>query len=283
MSVLPRFRDLAFVLRRWDVGESDQVLTLLTKGRGRIRAAAKGSKKSRRRFGGLLSPFLLLEVDCFETRQREWMRIESCALVRPYPRISEDLDRLVLGMSLVEIVEKVVPEGQEEESFFDLLSWGFEWLDSDEDPRPVLAAFLLQTLARIGVQPQFALCVRCRKKLQPRGLFGFSLPQGGVVCGNCAPTTPVTHRVPVATLSMLHSWLARPLDAACYQKDSPASVREAEDLLMAFLTHHTGKELRSLRVLRRVASDRLRAVRPVTDSGGSLRERMGDPACTCKT
>ena len=283
MSVLPRFRDLAFVLRRWDVGESDQVLTLLTKRRGRIRAVAKGSKKSRRRFGGLLSPFLLLEVDCFEAPQREWMRVESCALVRSHPRISEDLDRLVLGMSLVEIVEKVVPEGQEEESFFDLLSWGYEWLDGDENPGPVLAAFLLKTLTRIGVQPQFALCVRCRKKLQPRGLFGFSLAQGGVVCGNCAPATPVTHRVPVSTLSMLHSWLTRPLDAACYQKDPPASIREAEDLLTAFLTHHTGKEIRSLRVLRRVASDRLSQVGCVTESGVSFREKMGDPACTCKT
>lgn len=279
---MPRFRDLAFVLRRWDVGESDQVLTLLTKGRGRIRAVAKGSKRSQRRFGGLLSPFLLLEVDCFEAREREWMRVESCALVRSYPHISEDLERLVLGMSLVEIVEKVVPEGQEEESFFDLLSWGFEWLDGGEDPSPVLAAFLLKTLTRIGVQPQFALCVRCRKRLQPRGLFGFSLPQGGVVCGNCAPKTPVTHRMPVATLSMLHSWLTRPLDVACYLEDSPASVREAEDLLTAFLAHHTGKELRSLRVLRRVASDRLGAVRPATESGAGFREKMGDPACTSK-
>lgn len=280
---MARFRESAFVLRRWDVGESDQVLTLLTKGRGRIRAVAKGSKRSRRRFGGLLAPFLLLEVECFESPHREWIRIDSCTLLRSYARISEDLDRLVLGCCLLEIVEKVVPEGQEEQAFFHLLSWGFEWLHGHEDAAALLAVFLLKTLTRLGVQPQFALCVRCRRRLQLRGLFGFSMIQGGAVCGNCARSVPVTHRVSVATLSMLQAWLHRPLDTACYEKAPQSSVREAEDLLAAFLAYHTGKELRSLRVLRRVVSGRLVPETAASGFEGGLGERMGDPFCTCKT
>lgn len=283
MKILARFREFAFVLRRWDVGESDQVLTLLTKSRGRIRAVAKGSKRSRRRFGGLLAPFLLLEVECFETQQREWVRVDSCSLLRSYPRISEDLERLVLGCCLLEVVERVVPEGQEEQSFFDLLTQGFDWLQGQRETGPVLAAFLLKTLTGIGVQPQFALCVRCRRRLQPWGQFGFSMPQGGVVCGNCVRSVPVTRRVSADTLSMLQAWLPRPLDGASYEKDPPVSVREAEDLLAAFLAYHTGKELRSLRVLRRVRSDRYLSEAPASGYGGVRRERMGDPRCTCKT
>ncbi len=280
---MARFRESAFVLRRWDVGESDQVLTLLTRGRGRIRAVAKGSKRSRRRFGGLLAPFLLLEVECFESQHREWVRIDSCTLLRAYSRICEDLDRLVLGCCLLEIVEKVVPESQEEQAFFDLLSWGFEWLHGHQDAGALLAVFLLKTLTQVGVQPQFALCVRCRRRLQPRGLFGFSMPQGGAVCGSCARSVPVTRRVSVATLSMLQAWLPRPLDAAFYEEDSPGLVREAEDLLAAFLAYHTGKELRSLRVLRRVVSGRPVPEAAASGFEGCLRERMGDPFCTCKT
>ncbi|HVI73863.1 MAG TPA: DNA repair protein RecO, partial [Anaeromyxobacteraceae bacterium] len=51
------------VLRTVDYGESDRVVSLLTAERGKVSAFARKARVSRRRFGGALEPFTLLQVE----------------------------------------------------------------------------------------------------------------------------------------------------------------------------------------------------------------------------
>ena len=57
-----RYTTEAIVLSRFDLGEADRVLTLITPGGGKLKAIAKGVRRTTSRLGGSLEPFAELTV-----------------------------------------------------------------------------------------------------------------------------------------------------------------------------------------------------------------------------
>jgi len=50
------YRDQAVVLRTQKLGEADRIITLLTREHGRIKAVAKGVRRTKSRWGARLEP-----------------------------------------------------------------------------------------------------------------------------------------------------------------------------------------------------------------------------------
>lgn len=254
---MPRYRGPAFVLRRWDVGESDQLVSFLSSGLGKRRGIAKGAKRSRKRFGGLLSPFLLVQLECFESPNRDLVRIEGCALIHYYASIYTSLEKLLVGCSALEFLERVVPERGMQEDWFHLLQRFFACLEEDADPDSLLWVFIAKGLCLLGLQPQFGKCIHCRRPLGPSGMFGFSVPHGGVVCGACIGRGTATHRAASETFSLLDGWVTGAIEeGVSAAAGRERGLREAATLLEAFLAYHVGRELRSLRVMKEVLAKR---------------------------
>ncbi len=254
---MPRYRVPAFVLKKWDVGESDQLVSFLSSGHGKLRGIAKGAKRSKKRFGGLLSPFLLIHLECFENPSRDLVRIEGCALIHYYASIYSDLEKLLVGCCVLEFMERALPEGGFQEEGFDLLRRSLECLNLRAETGPLLWAFVTKGLQLLGLEPQFSRCIHCRRPLGGSGVFGFSVPQGGVVCGTCIRKGTATHRATSETLLLLNRWLMTSVEQGVTLVDGgDKRVREAEKILGDFLTYHVGRELRSLRVMREVLADR---------------------------
>ncbi len=265
---MPRFQGPCFILRRWDVGESDQLVSFLMKGKGKLRGIAKGAKRSKRRFGGLLSPFLLVEMECFEREGRELVRIDGCSLIHYYASISGDLERLLSGCCVLEVLERVLPEGEGGDEGFALLGQTLDSLEREEDIDNLLWGFLARCLGLLGLRPLFGACIYCRRPLRPSGVFGFSVPQGGAVCGACMERGAVTHRVSAEALSLLGRWQEASGGGA--EQEAPVgkrTVQEARKILEAFYLFHVGREFRSFRVMREIRGKR--RSRPVDGKGGA--------------
>src|ERR1700760_2234316 len=62
------YRDDAVVLRAQRLGEADRIVTLLTRRHGRVRAVAKGVRRTSSRFGARLEPFGHVDVQCYAAR-----------------------------------------------------------------------------------------------------------------------------------------------------------------------------------------------------------------------
>jgi DNA repair protein RecO (recombination protein O) len=254
---MPRYQGPAFVLKKWDLGESDQLVSFLSFSRGKLKGVAKGAKRSKKRFGGLLSPFLLVEVDCFENPNRDLVRIEGCSLIHYYASIYGDLEKLLVGCCALEFLERVLPERGSQEDWFQLLQHSLDCLNQRAGAGPLLWVFLAKALHLLGLQPQFVQCIHCRRRLGKAGVFGFSVPHGGVVCGACIQKGTATHRAASDTLRLLDRWATLPVDKGVSTADGGnRRVREAARLLEAFLAYHVGRELKSLRVMREVLADR---------------------------
>ncbi|MEP6631406.1 MAG: DNA repair protein RecO, partial [Lapillicoccus sp.] len=65
---MPLYRDEAVVLRTHQLGEADRIITLLTRERGKVRAVAKGVRRTTSRFGARLEPFMVVDLQCYEGR-----------------------------------------------------------------------------------------------------------------------------------------------------------------------------------------------------------------------
>ncbi|MEJ7754234.1 MAG: recombination protein O N-terminal domain-containing protein, partial [Candidatus Limnocylindrales bacterium] len=60
---IPRmYKTQAIVLSRFELGEADRVLTLLTPHDGKIKAIAKGVRRPKSRIGGAVEPFAELHL-----------------------------------------------------------------------------------------------------------------------------------------------------------------------------------------------------------------------------
>ncbi len=249
---MPRHQESAYILRKWDIGESDQLVSFFTLNRGRLRGIAKGAKRSKKRFGGLLSPFMLVKIEYFEKPNSDLVRIEGCALIYYYTSIYADLEKLLVGCNLLEMIERVLPERERSDRFFRLLQRSFEYLDERGRVDAFWWIFLVKCLALLGLQPQFRHCIHCRRPLGEAGLFGFSVPQGGAVCGLCIHKGTATHRISADTLLIMHQWLTLPFQSAAVVKVPLKLLNEAEMILEAFLSYHVTRDLRSLRILKEI-------------------------------
>lgn len=247
---MPRYQGPAFILRTWDLGESDLLVSFFEQGRGKLKGVARGAKRSKKRFGGLLSPFLLIQIEYFEKPGASLLRIEGGTLIHYYSSLYTDLGKLLVGCSLLEWMQRVLPDGEGALEFFHLLKQAYECLDREKEADSLLWIFIVKSLVLLGMQPQFRICIHCRRPLGTSGIFGFSVPQGGPVCGHCVRKGTVTQRIHSETLVLLQNWLTSPLGDAVSSEVPERFLQEAETVLDAFLFYHVTREFRSLRVLK---------------------------------
>jgi DNA repair protein RecO len=65
------FRGDSIVLRTQKLGEADRIITLLTRGHRRVRAVARGARRTKSKFGARLEPFSHVDVQFFAGGRRE--------------------------------------------------------------------------------------------------------------------------------------------------------------------------------------------------------------------
>ena len=101
----------ALVLRAVDFGESDQILHLLIPDSGRITAIAKGARRSVRRFAGTLDLFNHLSIQVDLRRPTTMARLDQARLIESFGGLRVDLVRFALGCYLLELFDRLAPEG----------------------------------------------------------------------------------------------------------------------------------------------------------------------------
>lgn len=240
------YRDEAVVLRTHKLGEADRIVTLLTRRHGKVRAVAKGVRRTSSRFGARLEPFMQVDVQFATGRSLDIVtQVETMA---PFgAQISGDYVRYTTATAMVEVAERFAAEEREPAvQHYLLLAGAMRSLASAaHDPSLILDAYLLRSLAVAGFAPSFADCAQCAGKGPHRF---FSVASGGMVCERCRQPGTVTPSAP--TLTLLAALLSGDWDVA--DASDPASRREASGITAAFAQWHLERGLRSLPLVERV-------------------------------
>ncbi|OIV37665.1 DNA repair protein RecO [Mangrovactinospora gilvigrisea] len=243
------YRDDGIVLRTQKLGEADRIITLLTRTHGRVRAVARGVRRTKSKFGARLEPFGHVDIQFFsrgsELVGRSLPLCTQVETLAPFGGILvHDYDRWTAGTAMLETAERFADhEGEPAVQQYLLLVGALRTLAAGEHrAHGVLDAFLLRSLAVNGYAPSFDACARC-------GLPGpnrfFSVQGGGAVCGDCKPAgcavpSPETMRLLGALLT--GDWSTA--DAA-----EPRHCREGSGLVAAYLQWHLERGIRSLKYL----------------------------------
>ncbi len=237
---MPLYRDEAIVLRAQKLGEADRIVTLFTRGHGRVRGVARGVRKTSSRIGARLEPFSHVDVQLYEGRSLDTVtQVESIAAHGAV--LSSDYPRWTAGTAMLETAERLTPEEREPlVPQFALLVSGLRSLVAREhDPGLILDAYLLRSLAIAGLAPSFEDCARCGASGPHRA---FSVSSGGVVCSSCRP--PGSAAPSPATIGLLGALLSG--DWPLADDSESRERREASGLVAAFLQWHLERGLRSL-------------------------------------
>ena len=156
------YRDEAVVLRTHKLGEADRIITLLTRQHGRVRAVAKGVRRTTSRWGSRLEPFNHVDLQLAEGRSLDV--ITQAETLDPFhARLGLDYDRYTAGTVMLETAERLVTEEKEPAvQQFLLLVGGLRAMTSEQRAAgAVLDSYLLRSLSVAGYAPSFDGCARC--------------------------------------------------------------------------------------------------------------------------
>jgi DNA repair protein RecO (recombination protein O) len=237
------YRDDGVVLRTQKLGEADRIVTLLTKRNGRVRAVAKGVRRTRSKFGARLEPFSHVDVQLYQGRsldivtQVEQHDAFGGRLVENYPRYTS-------GTAMLETAERLTAEEREPSLRLYLLLVGALRALTEEthDARLVLDAFVLRALAVSGYAPALDECARCGRAGPHRW---FSVQAGGVVCADCRPAGSATPSA--ESISLMGALLGG--DWTVADASDVRHRRESSGLSAAYLQWHIEHGIRSLRLV----------------------------------
>lgn len=166
------------------MGETDRLLTILTKEHGLLRAIAPGARKHKSRLGGRSELFVINEL--MLSRGRSLDKMIQAQTQRSFPGLSQSLGRLTAAQYLSELALCEASE-QPQPELFELLSTHLEQLETATPSAilPWLTHGTCQLLALAGIAPELHHCCLSRHPIQPQlgdsWQVGFSIPLGGVV------------------------------------------------------------------------------------------------------
>ncbi|HEX8497446.1 MAG TPA: DNA repair protein RecO [Actinomycetales bacterium] len=239
------YRDEAVILRAQRLGEADRIITLLTRHNGRVRAVAKGVRRTRSKFGARLEPFMMVDVQLYRGRSLDI--VTQVETINPYgDRLASDYPRYTSGTAMLETAERLTDEeGDPAVQQYLLLVGGLRTLsDGSHDPSLVLDAYLLRALAVAGWAASLHDCARCGA---PGPHRAFAVAAGGVVCPGCRP--PGSASPAPATIALLAALLAG--DWAVADASEVRHRREGSGIVAAYLQWHLERGIRALRLVER--------------------------------
>ena len=236
------YREHGVVLRTIKLGEADRIVTFLTAGRGKVRAVAKGVRKTKSRFGSRLEPMVHVSLLMYEGRELDI--VTQAETVEYFKVVREDLDRLTKAQSLLEAADQVAQEGHANARLYQMLLGGLRALAAHDSPM-LVPAFFLKLLAAEGFHPVLDRCVSCGRD---DGLVAFDQVEGGVLCAPCAGGGSV--RVSGEALALVRAVLGGDLGTALNTPPGPATA-DVTRLATRALEAHIERRLRSVGVIDR--------------------------------
>jgi DNA repair protein RecO (recombination protein O) len=238
------YRDHGIVLRTYRLGEADRIVVVLTRQHGKVRAVAKGVRKTKSKFGSRLEPMSHIAVQFYEGRG-ELDIVTQADSVDHFRAIREDLDRIARASAMLEAAEQMSMERQVNVRLYQMLLGALRALAGHNGPL-VVPAFFWKLLVLEGYGPVVDACVACDARGPAHPLVAFDFEAGGTLCASCRRGRAVSP----AALGLMQQILGGRLGAALNEPVSPAT-HEVEHLATEALEHHLERRLRSVSLLDR--------------------------------
>ena len=237
------YRDEGVVLRTHKLGEADRIVTLLTRSHGKVRAVAKGVRRTGSKFGSRLEPFMVADLQCHIGRSLDVVT-QAETLASYGAVIAADYAGYTAATTMVEAADRLTEADGGVQQYLLLVGALRSLARHEHDPGMTLDSYLLRALSVAGWAPSFRDCARCGATGPHRRLV---VQLGGVVCEACAPTG--APRLETGTIDYLGALLAGEWSAA--EATDEATRSKGGGVVSAYAQWHLERGLRSIRLVDR--------------------------------
>lgn len=235
---MPTYRDEGVVLRTHKLGEADRIVTLLTRDHGKIRAVAKGVRRTGSKFGSRLEPFMVADVQLYEGRALD--TIQQAETLGSYGAdIAGEYERYTAANVMVETADRLTDAEKAPQQYLLLVGALRSLARGEHPPMLTLDSYLLRALSIAGWALSIDSCARCGA---PGVHTSFVVQLGGLVCAACAPQGAA--KIDPATVDLLDALLRGDWERAeAHGEPTPA---RANGIVSAYTQWHLERGLRSM-------------------------------------
>ena len=232
------YRDIGVVLRTYKLRESDRIVVVHTAENGKVRAVAKGVRKTKSKFGARLEPMSHVRLQLY--RGRELDIVTQAESVEPLAPMLSSLDRASQGLAVIEAVDQLSLEREPNVQLYRMLVGVLRTIATSPSPLNV-AAFYWKLLANEGMRPELDRCLRCGEAEPDVQFVAFDLNEGGVLCRTCRSGQSISP----GALTVLREILGGQLVQALAREESP-TTHEVSALATRALEFHIERHLRAV-------------------------------------
>lgn len=249
------YRTEGIVLKGYDYGESDRILTFITPHQGKLRAVAKGVRKTKSRMSGHLDLFTRSSV--FLARGRQLDIVTQAETVDTFRGLREDLWRSSYAHYVAELLDGFSAEALPNYPLYALSIQTFRRLATSAHCDLVVRAFELQLLGHTGYRPQLHRCLGCDSPIEPEG-NRFSVKLGGILCPACAGLDAAAPPVSPRSLKALRNLQVNEQAMLDLPELDEELRREVSDRLTEYIAYRLEARPRSLAFLERLGAEEAR-------------------------
>ena len=231
----------ALLVRAVDMGEADRRVTFFTREAGVVVTVGKSAWRSRKRFGGTLQRYVLLDISWSESPGRMSV-LSSAALSESFWPVVDEWERVRHADYFLEMAAELFPQAGPKPRAFGILLGGIRSLARGEPPGETARRVEAGFLALGGWGPHLAGCRRCGRA--ERGRYRFLPSEGGILCDECPPAGGTA-----LSLGAVKTWRALQAgkgEATGRLRIPNGIVDELQYVMSGYVEYCIGKPVRSL-------------------------------------
>jgi DNA repair protein RecO (recombination protein O) len=247
MPLHPRvYSTEAIVLRRTDFGEADRILTLFSPAYGKLRAIAKGSRRTTSRLAGHLEPFTRTQL--LLAAGRELDIVTQAEGRERLDHLRDDVWHATGAWYVAELVDRFLEDADPHPRLYARFVHTLRLLDDGASAPATsrgwlaLRHFELHLLDELGYRPALHTCAGCETPLRPEE-NGFSAELGGALCPACSRYAQ--RRMSLGAFKVLRLLQMTEWDAVPRLRLASGERNEVEGILQSVLRYHLDRELKS--------------------------------------
>lgn len=142
------YKTEGIIIKRWNFGEADKIITLFSKHYGKIASLAKGIRRLTSRKASNLDLFNYTVLLIVKGKQLDL--ITEAQVISSFRKMKKDLKKVAVAYQVCELVDKLTRERQTSYQVFNLLRESFKKLNEDKIEENFLFLFKKRLLEILG-------------------------------------------------------------------------------------------------------------------------------------
>ena len=237
------------ILKTYSLAEADKIIIFFTKENGLIRGVAKGAKRLKSRFGGVLEPFTIVNLTYYQKEDRELVSISNIDLHKSFFAKAARPEFLQKFSYLFELLFEFAPPNEANERLYRMACICLETVDENPKTLESIAVYFELWLLRLaGYLPDWNKCDACQREIAGNESVSLQI-NFHILCTNCQKGGSKWKISPIERQIFIVAQRLAPLNFVEWTTDKQAEVKEISQILKRIISNILGKEIVGERIL----------------------------------